>query len=660
MATTPTQNDVPSNASVDLKYNSEQFDRVINGQELFYVDRFGKNRITMYGVEQLANAFEETFTNKLGAQDGYNLIGSVKSFEALRKLRPSVEGQRIFLSSYYEGGQIGGGVFIAHFGQNIDDGGVVAAFGDYYWERVISGNIVTPEMFGAFAEKRATSGMTNQVASLQNAINKAVNIGAILDVSICGMGGSTDSTIGYYVESPVNLTGLQGIRGVLSIFCNGNKFVDTLGYGFCVVIANADYTGTTITGNTTKGNLLYEGIEVRNLSSRSGTVKGILFTAARTVIQKLRANHFNGRGIWMANAYDSWISRAEVENSGNIDEWALDVAFYSPYTGADESNGMSVGAFLVHDCHERAWRVYGSKSAVVNIHEENTISSQSPTSPSAQDTRTSYGYMNSYFSSTGGLVGNISIQPNVSDSTQKHVFAFGAVGTTAGTIYKSSGVTVLMNGDPGSRGGSVNTIYTEDLTIIAGARCTINRVEVSGSFIGRGIRNDSPIMGGYITNVVENVGDMYNVVFRNPVAITPTYSHCYTRCTFNGSPSFNSSARVTLDKCIFPSTLVLTDKMKAEFFDCSWSGGLTVTGSTIDVIFDGGQIGGDLSFSSPTGVWLFPNPPRISGNVTGWVWPTAATLKGSTTRNPAPANTSGTVVEKMYNGSSWLDIIKVA
>lgn len=148
MATTPTTGDIPSNAAVDLKFNSEQFDRVMNSDDLTYTDRFGKKRITMKGVQELANGFQDTFTNLLGSPDGFKLIGGVKSFDTLRLTPVRTEGQRIFLKSYYENGVTGSGIFIGRIGTKLDDGGTVAQGIGYYWER-IPWSSLTVEDFGA-------------------------------------------------------------------------------------------------------------------------------------------------------------------------------------------------------------------------------------------------------------------------------------------------------------------------------------------------------------------------------------------------------------------------------------------------------------------------------------------------------------------------------
>lgn len=147
MATTPTTGDIPSNAAVDLKFNSEQFDRVMNSDDLTYTDRFGKKRITMKGVQELANGFQDTFTNLLGSPDGFKLIGGVKSFDTLRSTPVKTEGQRIFLKSYHENGTTGGGIFVGHIGTKLDDGGTVAQGVGFYWERADCTEI-SVEIFG--------------------------------------------------------------------------------------------------------------------------------------------------------------------------------------------------------------------------------------------------------------------------------------------------------------------------------------------------------------------------------------------------------------------------------------------------------------------------------------------------------------------------------
>lgn len=67
----------------------------------------------------------------------------IPSYADLRTLKPIAEGQRVLLESWHAGTHIGGGYFIGHLvnrnqAQKWDNGGVVAAGKDYFWERVVT------------------------------------------------------------------------------------------------------------------------------------------------------------------------------------------------------------------------------------------------------------------------------------------------------------------------------------------------------------------------------------------------------------------------------------------------------------------------------------------------------------------------------------------
>jgi len=55
MATTPNKDKMPSNAVQNLLFNSEKMDEVINSESYDYVDRLGKNRRTLAGIERDAS-----------------------------------------------------------------------------------------------------------------------------------------------------------------------------------------------------------------------------------------------------------------------------------------------------------------------------------------------------------------------------------------------------------------------------------------------------------------------------------------------------------------------------------------------------------------------------------------------------------------------------
>ncbi|WPJ50488.1 hypothetical protein RCIP0023_00446 [Klebsiella phage RCIP0023] len=75
----------------------------------------------------------------LGSKTGFDLIGQVSSYESLKLITPRKVGQKILLSSYYEGGTTGGGEFVAVLGTAVDDGGytcVPTGSTSLFWQRI--------------------------------------------------------------------------------------------------------------------------------------------------------------------------------------------------------------------------------------------------------------------------------------------------------------------------------------------------------------------------------------------------------------------------------------------------------------------------------------------------------------------------------------------
>lgn len=167
--TTPTQLPIPSNNLLDSRFNFEKLDQIVNSDANYYVDRFGKQRLTAAGLQNLINQIGSDFQNNIGLPDGFKYIGGAVSVEQLRLTPPLVEGQRILLKSYYEGGTTGGGIFIGHIGTVTDDQGWYIAGSGFYWER-IPGTTVTPELFGAYA-----NGVADDRIPIQRAIDHCGN-----------------------------------------------------------------------------------------------------------------------------------------------------------------------------------------------------------------------------------------------------------------------------------------------------------------------------------------------------------------------------------------------------------------------------------------------------------------------------------------------------
>lgn len=69
--TTPTQNDIPSSTAVDVRFNAEKFDEIVNSDNETYKDRFGRDRFTLKGLVTAV----QSFLSALSAPGGGSNIG---------------------------------------------------------------------------------------------------------------------------------------------------------------------------------------------------------------------------------------------------------------------------------------------------------------------------------------------------------------------------------------------------------------------------------------------------------------------------------------------------------------------------------------------------------------------------------------------------------
>lgn len=65
--TTPTQNEIPSSTAIDVRYNAEKLDEVVNSDNETYSDRFGNSRFTLKGLTVQVSNFFSSLTSSLGA-----------------------------------------------------------------------------------------------------------------------------------------------------------------------------------------------------------------------------------------------------------------------------------------------------------------------------------------------------------------------------------------------------------------------------------------------------------------------------------------------------------------------------------------------------------------------------------------------------------------
>lgn len=67
--TTPTQNEIPSSTAIDVRYNAEKLDEIINSDNDTYTDRFGIERYTAKGLVGKSNQSLETLIDDLSGNN---------------------------------------------------------------------------------------------------------------------------------------------------------------------------------------------------------------------------------------------------------------------------------------------------------------------------------------------------------------------------------------------------------------------------------------------------------------------------------------------------------------------------------------------------------------------------------------------------------------
>lgn len=113
----------------------------------------------IFYVPDVKNDGGAEFSRRLAQPAGYQLIGEIESFDALRQTRPLFEGAKVRLKGWYTGAETGGGAFVGSLSAASDDSGYIASSGkDYHWRRVSDDlNRITLFDFGAVADGKTDS-----------------------------------------------------------------------------------------------------------------------------------------------------------------------------------------------------------------------------------------------------------------------------------------------------------------------------------------------------------------------------------------------------------------------------------------------------------------------------------------------------------------------
>lgn len=223
--TTPTQNGIPSSTAIDVRFNAEKLDEIINSDNETYADRFGNSRFTLKGIVLSIQGF----FSDLSDSTGFSQVEQIESFAKLRTTPVTKNGQRVLLGGYNPDSSLGGGEFVGRLGTATDDGGTIAVGDGFYWERVIQNGTVTPLMFGATPDKTKDSS-----SAFQNMFNSKYSTFDCLGesygfLSSLSMTGSRKHLFNgkFYVLDGAKYTFLLGLNGDNCTFenlwcdCNG-------------------------------------------------------------------------------------------------------------------------------------------------------------------------------------------------------------------------------------------------------------------------------------------------------------------------------------------------------------------------------------------------------------------------------------------------------
>lgn len=575
---------------------------------------------------------------------------TASSFAELRMVGPVKDGDRITLTGYIDGSNVGNGIFEGKIGVATDDLGSIASDNkSFYWKR--RSDVVNLTDYGIFLSNRTTAEYTDVADKFNSAARYAADNGMILRSPFVNTRNEYGEK-GMYITKSVDISGCTVLDGDFHFIIKGNTFTarnDLEGLPYVLFNQNGQYDDVGLVFGTSKGSQDLGRITIYNADGANVNkpLNGQLHTFNGTVAKYLGAIHLNGTAVNLAVCFDSNIMDIRGLFSGNETQYGVRVAGYKAAAGSspDESNALTIGGLMAHDCREKGFYVAGSKIRLSRVHEEATLVTVNSPNPTALEKRTTYNRMSSYFSSVGGSIGTLSVDAS-SKSTLPHVMAIGGVSTDVNEVYAPRSIVAVMSGDPGPWGASVGNVRSDVLNVVEGARATFQRINVT-TLIGSD--PDSKVNSGQIGTISNNIVSLSNCYITGAVNIVPTAITRYRECRFTLNPIF-AGAMAYLDGCTFTVPLVTANKYRASFSNGRIPG-VTLAGTDIDVRFNDIGIPGDyVQNTGLNGVWLLNNV-QVDGNVTGWSLPNVSPWRGARTSNPRPGTTQD--VDYVFTNDGW-------
>lgn len=492
------------------------------------------------------------------AKTGFDLIGQVSSYAELKLISPRKVGQRILLSSYYEGGTTGGGEFVSVLGTAVDDGGhiCVPAASTMYWQRV-SSEVRTSD-YGIFSQSISASSKVDHSVKLQNAINRAKELLCPLVSEI----GNENHYIrnGIYLESGVDITGIKSIKGALPLIVDSSVFtgITAVGYpGITWVLTNlnATYGSTGMIFGTTVGNQLIDSITIRDFNTRSAPLGAQLHTFSGTIVKgSLCATGFDGPGVYLSSCYDSSIQDIRAISCGNTSYWGISLDSYpaDSTSSLDTSNHLTIGSIEPHDCIDRCLNANASSSFIGHIHEEASVVTDTSTWSSATISTNGFGWTNTILSGDWTTYGAVRILPAASSATN-HVVTVLSNQVSINTLNAEGNVGVHFTYTTPRRGifiGTLDVIYK--LYVTADVYGKIASCQVRGDVSVVTLLSATLNFGAMNVTGASSTLTASGCVFEYLRAITATLANCtvlrgsITTLTANGACNISDIGSVTL------------------------------------------------------------------------------------------------------------------
>lgn len=492
------------------------------------------------------------------SKTGFDLIGQVSSYEDLKLTIPRHIGQRILLSSYYEGGTTGGGEFVSVLGTAVDDGGhiCVPATSTMYWQR-ISSEVRTSD-YGIFSQSISASSKVDHSIKLQNAINRAKAL-------LCPLVSEIENENHYirngiYLESGIDITGIKSIKGALPLIVDSSKFtgITAVGYpGITWVLTNlnATYGSTGMIFGTTVGNQLIDSITIRDFNTRSAPLGAQLHTFSGTIVKgSLCATGFDGPGVYLSSCYDSSIQDIRAISCGNTSYWGISLDSYpaDSTSSLDTSNHLTIGSIEPHDCIDRCLNANASSSFIGHIHEEASVVTDTSTWGSATISTNGFGWTNTILSGDWTTYGAVRILP-ASATASNHVVTVLSNQVSINTLNAEGNVGVHFSYTTPRRG-----IFIGTLDVIHKLYVTADVYGKITSCLVRGADSVVTLLSATLSFGAMNVAGASSTltasgcVFEYLKAITATLANCtvlrgsITTLTANGACNISDIGSVTL------------------------------------------------------------------------------------------------------------------